>query len=107
MNNGLCKERMTVFPREGIAYQGFNTILGGKILGYTRIDQRYVCFSEVSFPGKKIDQEFLNRYANMREITNSQLKEMIEHGYAYKKGDQWYALFNEGATILAPVRIVP
>lgn len=106
MNNGLCKERMTAFPREGIAYQGFNTILGGKILGYTRIDQRYVCFSEAFFPGKQIDQEFLNRYANMREITHDQLKKLVEHGYAYKRDGQWYALFNEEGTVLAPVRII-
>lgn len=63
MNNGLVKERMTCFVKDGVAYQAFNTVLGtAKVFGYIKIDHRFTHFTDLVVP-HKIDETELAQIA--------------------------------------------
>lgn len=69
MNIGLVKERMTYFPKDGIAYQAFNTILGtAKVFVYVRIDQCFVHAADFTVD-HPITAEELGMIADEREAT--------------------------------------
>lgn len=70
MTNGLVKERMTYFHENGVAYQAFNTILGGaKVLVYVNIDNHYVLANDFNIDHKIANEEELKCIAIENEYS--------------------------------------
>lgn len=68
MNNGLVKERMTYFHKNGTAYQAFNTIMGtAKVLVYAKIDRGYVLAADFKVDHPIASVEELGMIADERE----------------------------------------